>query len=440
MAYPDLLFSILTISLFYFFAKKYFSHNISLALTALLSVSFFAIRYSRFAMNTNSIPFWTLLFMFGILEMLDPKNKKNIFWPAVSGIALGVGIQLHALLLIGLPLLSFVILIIIIKRRLFTWRSLAIVILFLVALNIGPITYDFQYNGLNFHRLISSATKESGADKLWRNMGLDISYQLQANIHMISSLGDKNEARFIKIINRIISNKEPYATPESKVLPILGMILSLVFSLGGYFLLVYFFKKEQDQKKKDFLLLILFYSAVIFILMLPIIQEASLRYFIVLLFLPFVFLGLWINFLSEKSKRLGIVLPIFIITFLFSTNIFSLAQAGTQYFAKKTSSSENATLGELKLMLDYITSQSHSSLIYLTGNDSYVIRFYRPLAYLAKYQNIEIQRVFSDQEAPRGVALFGLNDTAFEFNSSYKNYAIKNSKKFNEVMILALEN
>lgn len=41
MAYPDLLFSVLAIPLFYIFLKKYFSTRMSLALTGLYSMSFF---------------------------------------------------------------------------------------------------------------------------------------------------------------------------------------------------------------------------------------------------------------------------------------------------------------------------------------------------------------------------------------------------------------
>jgi len=67
MAYADLLFSIATIFLVYFFFKKFFAEQISLILTFLFSISFFVVTYSRFAFNPNSIPFFTLLFLFSLL-------------------------------------------------------------------------------------------------------------------------------------------------------------------------------------------------------------------------------------------------------------------------------------------------------------------------------------------------------------------------------------
>ncbi len=62
LAYPVLLFSILSIPLFYLIFKKIFNQNISLALTAVFASSFFIIKYSRFAWNMNLIPFlfWLL--------------------------------------------------------------------------------------------------------------------------------------------------------------------------------------------------------------------------------------------------------------------------------------------------------------------------------------------------------------------------------------------
>lgn len=58
IALPDLLFSILAIPPLFFFLKKYFSEKLSLSLTALFAVSFFAVRYSRFAWNPNSTGFF----------------------------------------------------------------------------------------------------------------------------------------------------------------------------------------------------------------------------------------------------------------------------------------------------------------------------------------------------------------------------------------------
>ena len=61
LAYPDLLLAILTLLLFYLVIKRYFNQKISLILTFFLSISYFMIRYSRFAFNPNSIPFFLII-------------------------------------------------------------------------------------------------------------------------------------------------------------------------------------------------------------------------------------------------------------------------------------------------------------------------------------------------------------------------------------------
>jgi 4-amino-4-deoxy-L-arabinose transferase-like glycosyltransferase len=103
LAYPDLLFSILAIPLFYIFAKKYFKRNLSLLLTFFLSTSSFMIFYSRFASNPNSIPFFSLLFFLGMLILLNSEEKRFFWGAAMVGIGIGVGLQLHILLFFVMP-------------------------------------------------------------------------------------------------------------------------------------------------------------------------------------------------------------------------------------------------------------------------------------------------------------------------------------------------
>lgn len=444
MAYPDLIFSIFTIILFYFFVKKYFSVNISLALTALLSISFFAVRYSRFAMNTNSIPFWTLLFLFGILEMLDPKNKKNLLWPVATGVALGVGIQLHAILLIGMPLLSLFVLYLLIKRKSFTWQSLVIIILFCLILNIGQIIYDIQYHGANFHLLISSASQKSGGNNFLRNLGMNAAYQIQSGTHMLSSLGNQNDCDFIKIINRIIKNKEPYLLLKNKIAPVFLISLSLIFWIGGYLLLFCFLRREHDQNKKNFLLLISVYAIILFCIMLPIINEASIRYFVVLLFLPFIFLGLWMRFIMEKNRKIGLIFYITITTLFLFSNLFTIKATANKYQSKSMNSMDNSTLGEDEIMLNHLIDNSNSSKeIYLAGKNLYLIRFYKPLFYLAEKKGINIIRIFSDKEIRPGIPLFYIKDSEEKnimAGKLYKSHIIKDVKKYKNIMVLNFEN
>ena len=79
LAYPDFLFSVLGIPLFYFFLRNYFKKTISLLATAIYAFSFVAIQYGRFAWNPNSVPFWILLVFFALLKFSQAKSgSKNM--------------------------------------------------------------------------------------------------------------------------------------------------------------------------------------------------------------------------------------------------------------------------------------------------------------------------------------------------------------------------
>ncbi|MEK7181743.1 MAG: glycosyltransferase family 39 protein, partial [Patescibacteria group bacterium] len=56
-----LILSVLSIPLFYFLSRRFFSEWISLGLTLLFAASPFMVMYGRFAWNPNLIPFFTLL-------------------------------------------------------------------------------------------------------------------------------------------------------------------------------------------------------------------------------------------------------------------------------------------------------------------------------------------------------------------------------------------
>lgn len=71
-----LLFSLLTIPLFYLFSREFFEQKISLILSAIFSVSIFFVTYSRFGWNPNLMPFFMLLTMFCLLQATKNNPDK----------------------------------------------------------------------------------------------------------------------------------------------------------------------------------------------------------------------------------------------------------------------------------------------------------------------------------------------------------------------------
>jgi 4-amino-4-deoxy-L-arabinose transferase-like glycosyltransferase len=107
LAYPDFLFSVLSIPMLFFFARRYFSRGWALSLSAMLAVSFLAVEYGRFAWNPDSTLFFTILFSYAVLRATDTDrlaDRRRVFWTAVAGLSLAVASQLHFSAFLGLPI------------------------------------------------------------------------------------------------------------------------------------------------------------------------------------------------------------------------------------------------------------------------------------------------------------------------------------------------
>jgi hypothetical protein len=119
VVWPDLILSILTIPLFYYFLRQAFSQKISLMTTAVFASSFFLTQYSHFAWNPNSIPFWSLLFFLGMYKVVTKSIKSKVYkvegsspeiggWLLAAVIGYGVASQLHFTAMLAYPLIAVV--------------------------------------------------------------------------------------------------------------------------------------------------------------------------------------------------------------------------------------------------------------------------------------------------------------------------------------------
>lgn len=95
IGYPDLFFGIMTPIALYFLLSIFFRKCISISLSAIASVSYFLVLFSRFAWNPNSLPFFMALLMLVILLMMESSGRKRILLMSTAGILLGVISQLH---------------------------------------------------------------------------------------------------------------------------------------------------------------------------------------------------------------------------------------------------------------------------------------------------------------------------------------------------------
>jgi hypothetical protein len=93
-------------------------------------------------------------------------------------------------------------------------------------------------------------------------------------------------------------------------------ILSFVFFSAGLILLFKNFFTEKNVRKKDFLILLSIWLVVCFVLFIPLAYDVSPRFWLIVAFLPFIFLGLILDFFRKSLPRRYSIPLIAIITLI----------------------------------------------------------------------------------------------------------------------------
>jgi len=439
MAFPDLFFSILTIPLFYYFLKKYFSSGLALAMTALASVSYFMVVNSRFASNPNSIPFFILLFLIGFLGLME--NNKKISWAILVGLAVGVGVQLHTLLLLIMPIMTALCLGYLWKKKLFSWKMLFWIVIMVLILNAGQIIHEMKTKGSNIREFIISTQKRSGAQRNIVANGYTIGLcTIVTNVNLLSSLAAGENCKNIADFQRVKRfSLTKWLAKNGNLL--LTLILYLLFSVAGYVLLVLRFRKETNIQKKRFLGIILLFASVSFLVFVPVAGEIYSRYFIITSLVPFVLLGI----IAEELLRLrnawikNAILLVFVA--LVALNGAAEAKSAQQFFAKNINDSQNSVLGETEPMAEYLIANANGSkTIYLTGKKDYVRRYLKPLGYFLERSGIELKdpEMEIGQLDPSAPVFFVVKSEngKYGIGGNLDQYEIKQLKVFHNITII----
>lgn len=410
LAYPDLLFSILSIPLLYCFLGLYFKRNLSLALTGLYTISFYSLKFSHAAWNPNIIPFFALLFLMSLWKFLIDREKISWIWVITLGIALGVGVQLHAITLILFPTVALFIFLYLLKNNQIIWKKLVIVILTIIILNLGQILSESQTGLANSKAFLATVVGgDSGSSKeLMINFVQDVECHTQANLHIASSLGDKKDCS-LYVTSLIKGGKIKDNIKEIKnPLVMSGILLAIIFSVLGYGLLIYRFRKEKEISRKYFLGLIILYTSLSFLVLLPVISTA-LRYFVHTIFIPFIFIGLFSEWLIEKyfQKYSWVVSLLFVILSLL--NIFAIYPVAKEFSDKKRNTpQEKIVLGESEAIADFIIVNSYPQKeAYLQTGGKYT-NFSKPLNYIASERDFNLIIKKNQEDIPSGAIVFNI--------------------------------
>ena len=291
------LLSVASIGLFFVFFRSYFSPALTLGLTLLYALSFYTIRYSRFGWNPNLIPFFLLAFLILLQQILLLSQKKSLFWYyALLGMVMGIGMQLHTTLFLLMPIL-FVLAHIFLyyKHKIFSWRPILLTMAIVLLAHTPFFLSDIQNNGENITSFFTGAEKKTEKNiSLTQNILLDVRFFLEGNTYALT--GIEPQKSWLSPIKLFKSQ-----SPQEITLFLFGA----GFFLFGSYLAVTRLRlaKKSLNQKQYFLWLMLATSGLLFLLFFPIAEELSVRFFIVIFFLPFLFLGLCVEYLLSTLKQ-----------------------------------------------------------------------------------------------------------------------------------------
>ncbi|MEI8343320.1 MAG: glycosyltransferase family 39 protein [Candidatus Moraniibacteriota bacterium] len=444
LAYPDLLCSILSIPFLYLLLKRFFSKNISLLLVAIYAVDFFAIRYARFAWNPNSQPFFLMLFLYAFLEIVSARTYKfRWFWTAVAGIALGVGVQLHILFLLSMPIVTLIFFFYLKKREKMNWKMLFWIVSIALFLNLPQVFSEIGSGGKNTKEFIKVVFFEPP------QFGTPIT-TLQClshvNTYILTSIGEDNYCKSVArndgkiLIDSFTSNMKNISTATV-------VFVGLLFTLGGYVLLGYFIKREVDIERKIFLQFILIIFVVIFIVCLLVLNPMTMRYFVIIEMVPFIFLGFWLKYILAFKRFWKYLIVSAICLFLFAMSFQSIA-AEIEYLNGRATEMPygviSLTLGEAELFSRFIAEHSdHAKPVYINGRNVSLENVLAALDYLPASAELKISSIKKQQTTDATIFAFGLianSDLQKNLTEEEKNiYQIKTAASGGRYFIMQLE-
>jgi hypothetical protein len=393
-ALATVFFSILTLVVFYFFLRRYFSKNASLAIGAIFTTSLFLVTYSRFAWNPNLLPFFILFFLWALLQAVDVESKKKQgYWLMLSALAFGALSQLHFLAMIVIFIIAVVFLIF--KKpkiKIKFWMGSIAIVLFL---NLPLIINDIKSGGDNIRQLTATVGEKSEGKADYDLVEKTIKNLTESTLNYWIIVSGFQTAELPRIAIKLKTFQVETECKESckNNLP-MGIIATIFFVLGLIALIIKSFF-EKDPLKKDFLILNLILFFVSFGIFTLLAYDISPRFYLIIIFLPFVFWGLIFYELSKifKIKNIIWVGAIVFVSFnlYFDVEFFNqLAKAKSEQIEIKTDKilkqKTRITLEQQKLIVDYIEKiyKKNNYAVFYHGQSE----FHRAFAYLLDKKGI----------------------------------------------------
>lgn len=357
-----LIFSILSLPLFYLLCKRYFRTEIALGLLAVFSFSLYLILYSRFSWSPNILPPLILFSFYALLRSVSEKEKRKDLWFLLATGAITVCTHIHFNSFIAVPAAALIFLII--KRPRFSLRTW-LGAFFIVFLLYSPvITNEIKTKGENTKMFIRNISKDTRAKENIRvSIAEGIRYDVLESFLIISGNDLINESRQGSASQSVCEN-----CPKGTILGIIGFAYFFLGLLG----IIYAFFQRPQGDKKDFLIIISSWFLVslgVFIYLIKGGFTMQPRFALISAPLAFIFLGFIFEPILAKKNSLRQGLFVLVILLLLWSNSLRIRdafanfrKAGIENFRVEQEdifpNTNRVTLQQQYAIVDYIRSNS----------------------------------------------------------------------------------
>ncbi|HWQ60558.1 MAG TPA: glycosyltransferase family 39 protein [Candidatus Fimivivens sp.] len=413
LAYPDLFLSILAIPTLFLFLRKCFSDRISLAVTAIAAVSAFAVGYSRFAWNPNSLPFFVLLFLYSLVELETRDRKREFAFSILAGLSLGIGIQLHALFLFIAPFVLLAFFSFGIRKNHRLWKPAAILLSAALAVNLPQIVSEVGTHGRNTRALVSGITAKSDTvSSVGEYILINGVCQVRNNAMIVSSFGELQNCHLAGFREQLRTERTSFGN-MGRAIALSGLLLGIIFTVGGYGLLFTRARRETDEKRKRALSLVSLYAAIASVVFIPFATVMTSRYFLVIEFVPFFFLALWFEYAAKRFGKFALTLTVTAVIVLAFLNLRSVSTTFASYdgaHPERVEAPESVTLSDIRSIAAHIRERTGSAdTVYVDDRSGDTFGMMKGLAYFLDPAGIKVKQLNKGTDLPKDASVFSID-------------------------------
>jgi len=308
------LFGVATVWLVYKVATAFFNQKVGLISSFLYAISPIVIAYSRSSWNPNVVPFFSLLSLYFVYKALKQNSKKYFL---MCGLLLGIGLQLHYLMLFLITIILIYVLVseLVLRRKDNFFKKILGIIknyfFILVGLIIGWVpflAFEIRHGFPNIQSIFNFVLKSGDTG---------------GNPQFLSSIYDV----FFRIYARLIFSYPPIEKLENytKLTISSWQTLVVLVALLSVILLVYLLFKNLKNKDKFLQLNLLLVWLIVGIFLFGFYKKSIYDYYFGFLFpLPFLLLGNFIYEFYSRAKSLIKVIPVLLLLFIVYLNLNGL--------------------------------------------------------------------------------------------------------------------